>query len=83
LYGPGFRKGILSGESAVREVASFLLDGDFLGVPPTTYVEITKQNEKSPFNFSSPNFLLYYFKSFFVKRNRIDFSVKILKNKLN
>ena len=40
LGSQGFRKGILSGESAAREVAAFLLDGEgFHGVPPTTYVE--------------------------------------------
>jgi len=39
----GFRKGILSGESATREVAAYILDfeasGGFHGVPITTYVE--------------------------------------------
>jgi len=41
LGSPGFRQGILSGESATREVAAFLLDEDeYYGVPPTTFVEL-------------------------------------------
>lgn len=35
----GIRKGILSGESATREVAAYVLDDGFHGVPSTTYVE--------------------------------------------
>ena len=38
LGGHGFRSGILSGESATREVAAFMLSGGYHGVPPTTYV---------------------------------------------
>jgi len=41
---PAFKPGILSGESAMREVAAYLLDQKsgktFAGVPPTTFVEI-------------------------------------------
>jgi len=37
----GFRQGVLSGESANREVAAYLLDEyEYFGVPPTTFVEI-------------------------------------------
>lgn len=37
-----FRKGILSGEGSIREVAAYLLDRDgFFSVPDTTFVEIT------------------------------------------
>ena len=39
LGSPGFRRGILSGESATREVAAYMLDSTgFHGVPETTYV---------------------------------------------
>jgi len=38
----GFRKGILSGEGSIREVAAYLLDKDnYFGVPETTFVEMT------------------------------------------
>ena len=37
--GQGIRKGILSGESATREVAAYLLDQNhFHSVPNTTYI---------------------------------------------
>jgi hypothetical protein len=37
-----FRKGILSGEGCIREVAAFLLDKkNFFGVPETTFIEIS------------------------------------------
>jgi hypothetical protein len=37
-----FRKGILSGEGSIREVAAYLLDkNNVFGVPETTFVEIT------------------------------------------
>jgi len=36
----GLKPGVLSGESAIREVAAFILDQGFAGVPPTTFVEI-------------------------------------------
>jgi len=40
MYQPGLRKGILSGEAAVREVAAYLLDHErFANVPRTTRVE--------------------------------------------
>jgi len=40
LGSTGFRAGVVSGESAIREVAAYLLDEDgFSGVPPTTFVE--------------------------------------------
>lgn len=36
-----FRKGILSGEGSIREVAAFLIDkNNYFGVPETTFVEI-------------------------------------------
>lgn len=38
LGSPGIRRGILSGESATREVAAFLLSDEYHCVPPTTYV---------------------------------------------
>jgi len=42
LHQTGFRKGILSGECAEREVAAYLLDEkEYHGVPPTSFVEIT------------------------------------------
>lgn len=42
LGSPGFRSGIRSGESAAREVATYLLDlkGGFHGVPETVYAEV-------------------------------------------
>jgi hypothetical protein len=44
MHSAGFRKGILSGEGAIREVAAYLLDSkSFFGVPATTRVEIAKQ----------------------------------------
>ena len=33
---PGLRPGLLSGEAAEREVAAYLLDGGFAGVPATS-----------------------------------------------
>ena len=61
LGSPGFRKGILSGESATREVAVFMLDRSrFHGVPETSYVEFyhrffeeRRLNESAPVK-SSP-----------------------------
>ena len=45
-----FRKGILSGEGVIREVASFLLDHDnFSSVPPTIFAEVMHPS----FNYSS------------------------------
>lgn len=42
LHQTGFRKGILSGECAEREVAAYLLDQThYHQVPPTTFVELT------------------------------------------
>ena len=41
LNDPGFRKGILSGEAAEREVAAYLIDSEgFYSVPMTVYVEM-------------------------------------------
>eukprot|EP00331_Platyophrya_macrostoma_P032801 CAMPEP_0176437752 /NCGR_PEP_ID=MMETSP0127-20121128/18831_1 /TAXON_ID=938130 /ORGANISM="Platyophrya macrostoma, Strain WH" /LENGTH=594 /DNA_ID=CAMNT_0017821483 /DNA_START=213 /DNA_END=1996 /DNA_ORIENTATION=- len=41
LGSQGFRRGILSGEAASREVAAYLIDEkEFFGVPPTTFVEV-------------------------------------------
>eukprot|EP00475_Leptophrys_vorax_P033679 TRINITY_DN5334_c0_g5_i1.p1 TRINITY_DN5334_c0_g5~~TRINITY_DN5334_c0_g5_i1.p1 ORF type:complete len:618 (+),score=135.74 TRINITY_DN5334_c0_g5_i1:342-2195(+) len=40
MYQPGLRKGILSGEASLREVAAYMLDHDgFANVPHTTRVE--------------------------------------------
>lgn len=41
MFGPGFRKGVLSGESVEREVAAYLLDqGNFYSVPKTLCIEL-------------------------------------------
>jgi len=41
LGNQGFRAGVVSGESAIREVAAYLLDDNgYSGVPPTTFVEV-------------------------------------------
>lgn len=35
------RSGVLSGEACIREVAAYMIDNNFSGVPPTTMVEAT------------------------------------------
>lgn len=59
LYGPGFRKGILAGESADREVAAYLLDGDVFGVPPTTFVEMIQFQNKNSLPSYFENLVLF------------------------
>jgi hypothetical protein len=46
---PGFRQGVLSGESCYREVVAYLLDAGFSGVPETALVEA----QHSSFNYST------------------------------
>lgn len=53
LNNPGIRSGILSGESAYREVAAYLLDhGNFSGVPATALVE--SQHNHYNYNLNEP-----------------------------
>ena len=48
-----FRKGVLSGEACIREVAAYLLDyHNFSGVPVTTMVEATHDSFRK-FKFSN------------------------------
>lgn len=41
MFGPGIRRGVLSGEAAEREIAAYVLDENgFYSVPKTIYVEL-------------------------------------------
>lgn len=69
-----FKPGVLSGESAIREVAAFLLDQQkngksFAGVPPTTFVEIvhpyfSNRDMKEKEISDTPNIKLQNFSQF-------------------
>jgi hypothetical protein len=63
-----FRKGILSGEGSIREVAAYLLDrGNYFNVPETTFVEMSHPT----FNKNSNELLTIEHESFPKMRNSI------------
>jgi hypothetical protein len=63
-----FRKGILSGEGAIREVAAYLLDkNNYFNVPETTFVEMSHPG----FNKNSNELLCIEHNSFPKMRNSI------------
>jgi hypothetical protein len=71
-----FRKGILSGEGSIREVAAFLLDKDnYFNVPETTFVEMSHPT----FNKNSKELLSIEDNSFPKMRNSIIYNF-ILEN---
>lgn len=71
------RPGILSGESAIREVAAFYLDKDGIhGVPPTSYVELGHSFFESKEHVTTPHHHLHHtFKDEFTNRKEGSFQV--------